>query len=174
MSMSRRHRRLHAPRHGYSLPFVLLILILLSISLASLLFVLLSGARSTESMLGRRRLFYACDGISRIAAVSAQNYFAQTGTPTTTGLYDFVCEEGGGCDDDDKLPGFLSQSPGYRLEEFELAQGERRVIGPLDSGPFEGMIAMQDRVDMRVVAEKLSSGWKCDVTQELSLAKIAM
>jgi len=178
MKHSTSHGR-HRQQRGYSLPFVLLILIMLSISLASLLFVLLSGARSTESMLGRRRLFYACDGISRIAAVSAQDYFGQTATPTSEGLREFVCTAGGGCDDDaGLLPTFVSQTPGHAVKEFELLQGEgedkSRKIAPLDSGPFEGMIAMQDVVDMKVAVQKSSSGWRCDVTQELSLAKIAM
>ncbi|HEY1098864.1 MAG TPA: hypothetical protein VGF99_08040 [Myxococcota bacterium] len=163
----RRHR-------GYSLPFVLLVLILLSIALASLLFVLLTGARSTESMVGRRRLFYACDGVSRIAAVSAQNYFGQTTTPTSEELRSFVCGEGGGCSDDTMLPTFMAQTPGYQVDAFELSQVGEREIGPLDSGPFEGMNAMKDGVDMRVALKKSSSAWKCDVTQELSLAKIAM
>ena len=171
--MTTLHSRFRVAGRGYSLPFVMLILILLSISLASLLFVLTSGARSTESMLGRRRLFYACDGLSRIAAVSAQNYFTQTTAPTSEALRDFVCLEGGGCDTP-MLTGFMSQTPGHTVTNFELSQVNARRSAPLDSGPFEGMMAMQDSVEMTVEIEKNSSGWKCNVKQELALAKISM
>lgn len=165
---------------GYSLPFVIMILLLLSVTLASLLFVLNAGARSTESMLGRRKLFYACDGLSRIAAVSAQNYFATTATPDSTGLRDFICTEGGnctGCTADGCTGGlttFSSQTPGFSVNSFNIANLGNRRIAPLDSGPFQGMIAMQDGVDLRLGAQKNGTGWKCDVTQELSLGKIAM
>ncbi len=158
---------------GYSLPFVIMILILISVSLATLLFVLGAGAKSTESMLGRRRLFYACDGASRIAAISAQNYFGQTDAPTATALRDFVCAEGGGCTEP-LLPTFMTQTPGFSVSKFEVPRiGERR-IAPIDSGPFEGMIALQDNLDLTVAAKKNDVGWQCEVTQELTLGKIAM
>jgi hypothetical protein len=165
---------------GYSLPFVIMILLLLSVTLASLLFVLNAGTRSTESMVGRRKLFYACDGLSRITAVSAQNYFATTANPTSTALRDFICAEGGTCTDctdegcKGGLPSFTTQTPGFTVNAFNIASLGNREIAPLDSGPFEGMLAMQDRVDLRVGAQKDGTGWKCDVTQELSLGKIAM
>ncbi len=159
---------------GYSLPFVIMILILISVALASLLFVLGAGAKSTESMLGRRRLFYACDGASRIAAISAQNYFGQTNSPSATALRDFVCEEGGGCDSTALLPTFMSQTPGFEVTKFEIPRVGQRRIAPIDSGPFEGMIALQDNLDLTVGAKKQDVGWACEVTQELSLGKIAM
>ena len=165
---------------GYALPFVIMILLLLSVTLASLLFVLNAGARSTESMLGRRKLFYACDGLSRIAAVSAANYFATTTSPDTEELRDFICAEGGnctGCTADGCTGGltlFSSQTPGFSVNGFNIANLGNRSIAPLDSGPFEGMVAMQDSVDLRLGARKVGAGWKCDVTQELSLGKISM
>ena len=165
---------------GSSLPFVIMILLLLSVTLASLLFVLNAGTRSTESMVGRRKLFYACDGLSRITAVSAQNYFATTANPTSAALRDFICAEGGTCTDctdegcKGGLPSFTTQTPGFTVNAFNIASLGNREIAPLDSGPFEGMLAMQDRVDLRVGAQKDGTGWKCDVTQELSLGKIAM
>jgi hypothetical protein len=165
---------------GYALPFVIMILLLLSVTLASLLFVLNAGARSTESMLGRRKLFYACDGLSRIAAVSAANYFATTTSPDTEELRDFICAEGGnctGCTADGCTGGltlFSSQTPGFSVNSFNIANLGNRRIAPLDSGPFQGMIAMQDSVDLRLGARKVGAGWKCDVTQELSLGKIGL
>ena len=165
---------------GYSLPFVIMILLLLSVTLASLLFVLNAGTRSTESMVGRRKLFYACDGLSRITAASAQNYFATTANPTSTDLRDFICAEGGTCTDctdegcKGGLPSFTTQTPGFTVNAFSIANLGNRRIAPLDSGPFQGMMAMQDTVDLRVGAQKDGTGWKCDVTQELSLGKLGL
>lgn len=160
---------------GYSLPFVILILVMLSIALASLLFVLTAGARSTESMLGRRRLFYACDGLSRLAAVSAQEYFGQTATPNDTDLRAFVCAQGGGCPaGGPQLPTLTSQTPGFEVSAFDIAQQGGRVLGQLDSGPFSGMNALVDTVSMSVTGRRASEGWVCNVEQEIALAKISM
>lgn len=164
---------------GYSLPFVIMILLMLSVVLASLFFVLAAGAKSTESMLGRRRLFYACDGISRIVSTSAQNYFGQTQAPSAADLRDFVCTEGGGCScakggGCSGLPTFVSQTPGLAITDFDVPRIGNRSIAPLDSGPFEGMIAMQDVVEMRVSGVKPGTSWRCDVRQEVSLAKVGL
>lgn len=161
-------------RRGYSLPFVIMILLLLSVALSSLLFVLNTSARSTESMLGRRRLFYACDGIARIASTSAQNYFGQTLTPNAADLRTFVCSQGGGCAGSNILGGFSSQNPAIVVTDFEVPGIGSRIIAPLDSGPFQGMIAMQDVVEMRIAGNKPGTGWRCDVRQELSLAKVGL
>jgi hypothetical protein len=161
-------------RRGYSLPFVIMILLLLSVALASLLFVLNTSARSTESMLGRRRLFYACDGIARIASTSAQNYFGQTQSPDATELRDFVCAQGGGCTGPTILTGFSSQNPAVSITDFEVPAIGTRIVAPLDSGPFQGMIAMQDVVEMRVAGNRPGTGWRCDVRQEVSLAKVGL
>ena len=160
---------------GYSLPFVILILVILSVALASLMFVLTAGARSTESMLGRRKLFYACDGVSRVAAVSAQTYFGQTATPTSADLREFVCDEGGGCiAGSPLLPTLTSQSPGFQVSNFEIRSLGGRVEGQLDSGPFTGMSALMDSVSMNLTGSKPTVGWACDIEQELTLAKISM
>jgi len=161
-------------RRGYSLPFVIMILLLLSVALASLLFVLNTSARSTESMLGRRRLFYACDGIARIASTSAQSYFGQTQAPNAADLRDFVCAQGGGCAGPSILTGFSSQNPAVTVTDFEVPGIGTRIIAPLDSGPFLGMMAMQDVVEMRVAGNKPGTGWRCDVRQEVSLAKVGL
>lgn len=72
------------------------------------------------------------------------------------------------------LTTFSSQTPGFSVSSFNIANLGNRVIAPLDSGPFQGMIAMQDTVDLRLGAQKNGAGWKCDVTQELSLGKIGL
>ena len=82
-------------RRGYALILVLMVLALLSIGLGTLFIYQESSARISGNLVERRRVFYACDGISRAATVLAQNY-AQTAQPTTAGLINAVCDSGGG------------------------------------------------------------------------------
>lgn len=82
---------------GYALMIVLLVLALMSVGLSTLYYFLEASAETTGSMLERRRVFYACDGIGRAATVLAQSYMV-TSAPTTPGLIDSVCTDaGGGC-----------------------------------------------------------------------------
>lgn len=80
---------------GYALMIVLLVLALMSVGLGTLLYFLEASALTTGSMLERRRVFYACDGIGRAATVLAQRYMTVP-APTTNGLINFVCTAGGG------------------------------------------------------------------------------
>ncbi len=88
MSTQRHHR-------GYALILVLMILALLSVGLGTLFVYQEGSANTTGSLLERRRVFYACDGIGRAATVLAQSYMT-TAAPTTPGLITAVCTEGGG------------------------------------------------------------------------------
>jgi hypothetical protein len=80
---------------GYALILVLMVLALLSVGLGTLFAYQEGSARTTGSLLERRRVFYACDGIGRAATVLAQRYMT-TAAPTTQGLIDDVCATGGG------------------------------------------------------------------------------
>ena len=88
MPPTRQHR-------GYALILVLLVLALLSVGLGTLFVYQEGSANTTGSLLERRRVFYACDGIGRAATVLAQNYLT-TAAPTTPGMITAVCTEGGG------------------------------------------------------------------------------
>ncbi len=82
---------------GYALLIVMLVLALMSVGLGTLLYFLEASAQTTSSMLERRRVFYACDGIGRAATVLAQKYMTAA-APTTPSLIKSVCDEaGGGC-----------------------------------------------------------------------------
>jgi|GEM_PF-706994 len=83
-----------SPR-GYALLLVLMVLALLSVGLGTLLSYQEGSAVMTGSMLERRRVFYACDGIGRAATVLAQSYMT-TSAPSTQGLIDSICAVGGG------------------------------------------------------------------------------
>ena len=83
-----------SPR-GYALVIVLMVLALLSVGLGTFFTLQTSSARITGNLIERRRVFYACDGISRAATVLAQNY-ALTAPPTTSALITEICTRGGG------------------------------------------------------------------------------
>jgi hypothetical protein len=85
----------HRHTRGYALILVLMILALLSVGLGTLFVYQEGSANTTGSLLERRRVFYACDGIGRAATVLAQSYMT-TAAPTTPGLITAVCTEGGG------------------------------------------------------------------------------
>lgn len=175
-------RAQHRPTtaRGYALPFVILMLIILAVATATLLFVLTAGARSTESMVSRRKLFYACDGLGRVTALAAQDYLGTVATPTPEGMLDFVCTTGGGCPTGDpdnppaQLPTYTSQTPGFRVRSFAVDAVRRIGNEKLTNGPFAGMNALQDSVTMTLNAAKEVNGWQCEQKQELVLGKIAM
>ena len=82
-------------KRGYALLIVMMVLALMSVGLGTLFYFLEASAATTGSMLERRRVFYACDGIGRAATALAQSYMA-TAVPSTPGLIQSVCAEGGG------------------------------------------------------------------------------
>lgn len=94
--MRHRHRlSSSSSRRGYALVIVLMVLALLSVGLGTFFALQTSSAKITGNLLERRRVFYACDGISRAATVLAQNY-ALTAPPTTSALITEICTRGGG------------------------------------------------------------------------------
>jgi len=146
-------------------------LILLAVGLSSMLFVLGAGARSTENMVGRRKAFYVCDGVGRLATIAAADYFARTaGTATSAGLKSHVQALGRG----PLLPSFVAPTPGYVLQDFDIAAVGGRVLEPLSSGPFKGMMAAQDGVTLSFGAMRSSTGWMCRQEQSVTLGKIGM
>ena len=219
-------------RRGYALMIVLLVLALLAVSLGTLFVFLEASGTTTGSMLERRRVFYACDGIGRATTVLAQRYMT-TAAPSTAGLIDDVCSQGGGgCCPTTTAPtaatGFSQTGgacaaepypanatftkllndpevegsatalpnivpPGFKLKEFQIQSlapactdssqcesgvcdgGFCRTIGPLPNGPFEGMNARQDTVEILLAAEHdATSQFTCRTRQTLTLGKIAM
>ncbi|MDP2342183.1 MAG: hypothetical protein Q8O67_14600 [Deltaproteobacteria bacterium] len=210
-------------QRGYALMIVLLVLALMSVGLGTLFYFLEASAATTGSMLERRRVFYACDGIGRATTVLAQSYMVE-GAPTTPGLIKSVCTAGGGgcCpsatglvgDCDAAVPpaststktAFVaspSSGPtamprlvpsGFKLKEFRIESlaaacvtdvecpsgatcfsGTCRVLSPLPNGPFEGMNARQDTIEIALRAEHTATTqFACKTSQTLTLGKIAM
>jgi hypothetical protein len=173
-----RRRRRPAVRFGYALPFVIVMLMLLAVALSSMLFVLAAGARSTESMVGRRKAFYVCDGLGRLATIAAADYFAQlTGAPQAADLKAHVVALANGTQDANgqvTLPGFFASSPGYELTDFDIKPEGTSVVEPLSSGPFAGMPAVQNSVSLSLGAKRTTTGSMCRQEQSVTLGKIAM
>ncbi|HEY1100393.1 MAG TPA: hypothetical protein VGF99_15750, partial [Myxococcota bacterium] len=89
--------RRRQPARGYALILVLLVLALLSVGIGTFFVYMESSAKISNSLIERRRVFYACDGIGRATTVLAQQYVL-TAQPTTAGLITSVCTAaGGGC-----------------------------------------------------------------------------
>ena len=211
-------------RRGYALMIVLLVLALMSVGLGTLFYFLQASAATTGSMLERRRVFYACDGIGRATTVLAQSYMAES-APTTAGLIKSVCTAGGGgccpsatgvvgaCDtatppaSTSNKTAFTANPDvsgatalpklvptGFKLREFRIESlaatcvtdvqcqsgatciaGTCRMVAPLPNGPFQGLSARQDSIEIALRADHVATTqFACKTSQTLTLGKIAM
>ncbi len=212
-------------RRGYALMIVLMVLALMSVGLGTLFYFLEASAATTGSMLERRRVFYACDGIGRGTTVLAQSYMSES-APTTAGLIKSVCTAGGGgccpsatgavADCDASNPPLASSTKtaflvdpgleaattampnlvpaGFKLKEFRIESlavacvddddcpsgvqclsGTCRTIAPLPNGPFQGLNAQQDTIEIALRAEHTATTqFACRTSQTMTLGKIAM
>jgi hypothetical protein len=164
---------MHRTPRGYAIPFVLLLLLLLAVAVSAYLGSVGAGSRATASALKERQAFYAADDLCRITAVVAQNYLSQTAAPTAAGLESFVVSEGGGDELPDLTPpGFVSRGaasePGFDV----LSLGTREVK-PIPSGPFEGMVATQTPLDMRVRIQQADGNAAAVCRQKVFLATVS-
>ena len=162
-----------SPRRGYSLPLVLVLVVLLGISFATALGALQSSVAVTSDMISRRQAFYACDGLSRDIAFIAQNYLSTTTNPTSAGMQDFICQRAGsaaGCAGG--LPTLTP--PGFTTDGFSVALAGTPAMRPLPNGTFAGMNALQSDISLRVSAQKNNSNARCDTSQTLTLGAVGM
>jgi len=154
---------------GYTLPTVLAMAALLSVSVSVMFSALVSASRSSGDMLRRRKAFYACDGLARSVTSRAQQYMAIDSTPTSAELRTYVC--GGTC------PGSVSSllPANYSVTSFTVdTVGASEASVPLPSGPFKGMNARLDTIEMAVEAEHNTMGYRCETAQTVSLGKVAL
>jgi hypothetical protein len=159
---------------GYSLPIVLLLLLIVTVGVFSFMEAVRGGAQASGAAIKERRVFFAADDMCRITAVMAQSYLTQTPSPSGPGLEAFVKTTAGG----DALPiitppGFVTRGevdPTKGFEVIALGSAETR---PLPSGPFEGMIAQQRPLDMRVRVQQLDGNAAAGCRQKIVLATVA-
>ncbi len=142
---------------GYAIPFVLFLLLLLTVGIFSFISSVSAGSRATGAALKERQAFYAADDMCRITAVLAQNYLAVTPLPTATGMESYVSTNGGGSG----LPlitpaNYETKGSPTSVPGFDVLNLGARQTKPLPSGPFEGMIAAQSPLDMKVRVQHIA------------------
>jgi hypothetical protein len=159
------------PLRGFSFPIVILLISVLAAAAAASVVVMASSARTTGSAIDRRRTFYGCDGIARAAAVAARPYLSSAVAPDTNGLRTAVC--GGPA-----LPCANRASfdvPPMTVNNLKLdviAAGS--VASPVPNGPFRGMNALQNKVEILVDATNTRTGSLCRVRQTMTLGEIGL
>jgi hypothetical protein len=159
---------------GYSLPVVLLLILVLTAAVFGFIDAVGGGTKMTAAAIDERRVFYAADDMCRITAVLAQNYLESTANPDGPGLEAFIQAQGGG----NALPlltppGFITRGeidPNRGFEVLSLGGAETK---PLPSGAFEGMVARQRPLDMRVRVQQIDGNAAASCRQKIVLATVA-
>lgn len=154
---------------GYSLPFVMGISAMLAFSSFAMVAAVSSASKTSGDMLRRRKAFYACDGLSRVVTKLSQAYMATTSEPTSAGLESYVIAQGGGA----TLSG-ISPS-GFDVTGFSVQTvGDSQASVPLPSGPFRGMNARQDTIELKLEARHQDMNYVCRTEQTVTLGKVAL
>lgn len=166
------HRR-RAPT-GHALLVSVVLLAILAFALTAVFATQTSASRSAGDMIGRRKAFYACDGINRSMVKLAQEYLANTATPDSTDLATYVCTGAGmgDCAGTTKLPTLTP--PGFTVTDFSIGLTGSALTAPLPSGPFQGMNARQTPVSLSVRAQSDTTGHACSAEQTIVLAQVGL
>ena len=154
------------PSRGYALILVLMVLALLSVGLGTLFVYQEGSATTTGSLLERRRVFYACDGIGRAATVLAQGYMT-TAAPSTQGLIDSVCTSGGGgcC----ATTASTSTDPtAGSCEAVATAASTRLTAAP--TGPGPSALPLITPSGFKIVELSMASGRACTTNNDCPFA----
>lgn len=158
-----------AALRGYSLPFVMGISAMLAFSSFAMVAAVSSASKTSGDMLRRRKAFYACDGLSRVVTKLSQAYMATTAEPTSAGLQSYVVAQGGG-------PTLTGIAPtGFDVTGFTVETvGDSQASVPLPSGPFRGMNARQDTIELKLEARHSDMNYVCRTEQTVTLGKVAL
>lgn len=163
-----------AAQRGYSLLTVLVLLTLLGIAVSGLLFFITQSTQTTGAMIERRRTFYACDGMSRQLIGFTQAYLA-TNTREDVDEVDLRNKL------IERLPTIIPE--GFRVDTSTAGGGlvvpVRALPNPvpvetITSGPFAGIQAKLQTIDIALQATKSVTGAVCRTEQSISLGKIAL
>lgn len=158
-------------QRGYTLPLVILVLTTLAAAMTLMVVTLGSGARTTNSMLGRRHTLYACDGIVRGLMVKSRDYFAETPVPDAIGLRNALCDGAAapGCSTD-----VGTWFPDFDIEEVTTSTGATDVVEEVPTGPFRGQMARRTDITLSVTARKKTTSQRCRVTQSAINSEIGL
>ena len=155
---------------AYSLLTVLLMLSLLGIAVSGLLFFITQSVHTSASMIERRRVFYACDGMSRQLITFTQAFLAKN-------TLEDVPEPALEADLRSRLPALTP--PGFVVGPTDLIVPQRDLPIPvpvetITNGPFAGLQARIQTIDIALQAKKAKSGAVCRTEQSLALGRIAL
>lgn len=169
-----RHTRNHH-RRGYSLVIVLLTLGLVIVAITSLMTFLEVGVRTSADSVERRRMFYVCDGMTRIVGEVLRG-FMQTATlaPGEAGsaalrAYIERSDVGGSANLEKLMP------DGFVLNRYAITDYVN--VGdavPVPSGPFAGMVGKEDKVRLEIEARRADGRFTCATRQELALTQVGL
>ncbi|MDP2342570.1 MAG: hypothetical protein Q8O67_16555 [Deltaproteobacteria bacterium] len=155
---------------GYSLLTVLLLLTLLAIAMGGLLFFISQSASTSGAMIERRRTFYACDGMSRQIMTLSQK-FLERNTLEDVPEDDMEIE---------LRAGLAPNVPaGFTVGPLDLEIPKKDLPTPvpvetITNGPFAGLQAKIQTIDIRLQATKNLTGAVCRTEQSISLGRIAL
>lgn len=157
-------------RGGYSLLTVLMMLTLLGIAVSGLLFFITQSVHTSSSMIERRRVFYTCDGISRQLIGFSQAFLAKN---TLEDVPESVLQQ----DLRSHLPNLVPA--GFVVGDNDLVVPEKALPVPvpvetISNGPFAGLQAKIQTIDIALQATKTVTGAVCRTEQSLSLGRIAL
>lgn len=155
-------------RSAYSLLTVLMLLTLLGIAVSGLMFFITQSAKTSGAMLERRRVFYACDGMSRQLMAFTQAFLARN-------TAEDVDEVRLRAELQARLPTLIPD--GFTVTGLDVPVRPLPFPIPIEaitSGPFAGLQAKIQIIDIGIGAKKASTGAVCRTEQSLSLGRIAL
>lgn len=168
MRNQRRPRARRGPP-GYSLLLTILLLSVLGAGVAVLAVQLQSSSKTTGEMSQKRKMFYTCDGLTRIVTKLSHDYLSDATSPNSTDLKNYICAQtGNACPD---LPAI--RPSGYTVDDFDVTVAGN-TTAPVPSGPFQDMNARQTTIELELRATKNGTGFACEQRQEVTLAQIGL
>lgn len=160
---------------GYSLVVVMLTLGLVTVALFCLLAFLEAGVKTSADNIERRKMFYVCDGMTRIVAETLQGFMRTAtlapGVAGETALKTYL--ESAGVGGGPQLPNLVPE--GFLLESYSI--DDYVPVGdavPVPTGAFSGMAGKEDQLRLFVSAKRADGKFGCTVTQSIALTQIGM
>lgn len=150
------HARRSLP--GYALPLVLLLAGVLAAAFLVYMNRLESSAAVTGSMLKRRQAFYVADGAARAATEIASATLLEMPPPSPAveadpvALDAFLTAQMGAVQTelDARRPSL--EPDGFQIRRLAMTSLGNRSVGPLQTGPFRGMVAQIQPMQLEVEA----------------------
>lgn len=160
---------------AYSLVIVMLTLGLLIVAITTLVAFLEVGVKTSSDSVERRRVFYVCDGMTRIVAQVLQTFMRTAtlapGVAGATALKTYLerSDVGGSAQLEKLVP------DGFELITYDIDNYSH--VGdavPVPSGTFAGLVGKEDKLRLTIQARRADGRFTCSTKQELSLSQIGL